>query len=335
VILPIFLPHLGCTDRCIYCNQTYITDLGEQNIPAAIEHSFGSQEGRFEVGLYGGNIFGLGAPELRRLFSYFDSYRDRITNFRVSTKPVPLKDETIAILKEQGVTIIELGIPIFNNRILEKLNRKHTAEDLYRAKGMLEDWGFQVALQVMVGLPGETRQDIEKTAEEIVRLRPHYIRIYPLVVLEGTPLEAMYQCGAFVPIPFEEAVDRALFTYLRAKQEGILTAKMGLTENEVIRERVVAGQYHPAFGYMVKSRAFYLALKARMDGAAMKGSVTVSLHNRDIPHLIGERRSHIERFHERGIAISWEKADMEQGAFLLRCGSEIIAGDIFDALSYF
>ena len=164
-----------------------------------------------EVGLFGGNVFGIEPSKLSKLFSLFEGHKDRITNFRVSTKPVPLNGETIGILKENRVTVIELGIPVFNDAILAKLNRQHTVEDFYKAFNLLKNEGFHVALQVMVGLPDETVDDIRQTAEQVIRLSPHYIRIYPLVVFKDTTLHRMYESGFFAPIQFEEAVERAIY----------------------------------------------------------------------------------------------------------------------------
>jgi histone acetyltransferase (RNA polymerase elongator complex component) len=333
MIVPVFLPHLGCTDRCIYCDQGCITDVHSNDLPSMINKSLENVEGKYEVGLFGGNIFNIEPPVLKMLFQYFDGFSERISNFRISTKPIPLNGKTISILKENRVTVVELGMPVFNDSILKKLNRRHTIEDFYKAFYFLEDYGFHVALQVMVGLPDEMKSDIEETARQIIRLSPHYIRIYPLAVLKSTPLHRMYEKGLFVPIRFEEAIERAAYIYLSALKQGIKTVKMGLTDNELIKDSIVAGQFHPALGYMVKSRAFYLAVKANIDTVSIKGDVTVKLNSSDIPHLIGHRRMNIERFKEQGIQVTWEKQDIEKGNFILSAGQRIIEGSIFDALS--
>jgi histone acetyltransferase (RNA polymerase elongator complex component) len=332
MIVPVFLPHLGCTDRCIYCDQGCITDVHSHDLPSLIKKTLEKAGGKYEVGLFGGNIFNIEPSVLKTLFQFFDSFSDNILNFRISTKPVPLKSETIRILKEKRVTVVELGMPVFNDTILKKLNRGHTVEDFYRAFHLLKNEGFHVALQVMAGLPDETMIDIKETAEHIIRLSPHYIRIYPLAVLKNTPLHRMYENGLFAPIQFEEAIERAIYIYLHALKQGIKTVKMGLTDNEIIKDSVVAGQFHPAFGYMVKSQAFYLAIKAKIDIASIKGDITVRLNSADIPHLVGHKRKNIERFKEQGICVTWEKQDIEQGNFTLCSSQTIINGNIFDAL---
>jgi histone acetyltransferase (RNA polymerase elongator complex component) len=333
MIVPIFLPHLGCGERCTYCDQDIITDIAEENLPARIAGVLASRKGSFEVGLYGGNIFGLAPPVLRRIFSYFDSEKHRITGFRISTKPVPLNTEAIEILKENRVAVIELGIPTFNDTTLSVLNRRHTTDDLRRAVFVLKNEGFGTALQVMTGLPHETMADIRTTAENIVCLAPSYIRIYPLVVFARTPLADTFTARRFEPIPFEEAVERTVFIYLAALKAGIKTVKIGLTDNEVIKERIIGGLYHPAFGSIVKSTAFYLAITAKLDEQSIQGDVLVTLNARDIPHLIGHKRANLEKFRERGVLITWKTSARPPDTFVLACGNKEIEGDVFDAFT--
>jgi histone acetyltransferase (RNA polymerase elongator complex component) len=333
MILPVFLPHFGCDEKCIYCDQQFITDLRDTDLNTVMAKTLSAHEGPYEVGLFGGNMFGIRPDQLRRFFSRFEEYRDRITNFRISTKPVPLNNEIIEILKANKVTVIELGIPTFNNSILSKLNRRHSAEDLITTYKALTEEGFQVALQFMTGLPDETMVDIETTVRHMMTLKPYYIRIYPLVVLVGTPLGEMYAKGLFMPDSFNTVLDRVVYMYLNALRKGIPVVKMGLTDNEIIKENIIAGQYHPAYGYMVKSRAFYLAIMARLRALSVTGkNVVVHLNNRDIPHLIGYKRMNINRFAEEGISIQREKKEVDQDNFILHYDSRSIAGNIFDAL---
>lgn len=332
MIVPIFLTHLGCHDRCIYCNQGYITAQNDTDIRRLIQRSLQQKEGAYEVGLFGGNIFGLSPDVLKRLFGHFDDYRGKITNFRISTKPAPLNEELIDILKEQHVTVIELGIPSFNDNILRRLNRKHTVEDLFLALYTLKEKGFQVALQFMVGLPDETFDDIKKTVANMARLKPHYVRIYPLAVLKETPLCDLYEEKKFIPIEFEEVLERALYIYLNALRRDIKVVKMGLTDNEVLKEKIVAGYYHPAFGYLVKSHGFYRAVLAVAERESISGEVTVILNKKDIPHLLGHKRDNMKMFEGHGLTVSRETGDMPVGTFKLISGSRRAEGNIFDAL---
>jgi len=333
MIVPVFLPHLGCSERCIYCNQGYITNVLDDDVRSTIKTSLDVKTGTFEVGLYGGNIFNVEPSLLKTLFEYFKPYKDRITNFRISTKPVPMRKETIHILEDNNVKLVELGMPVFNDGILRKLNRRHTVDEFYDSFNVLKDEGFKVAIQVMVGLPDESWSDINMTSDSIIQLKPCYIRIYPLAIIEGTPLETMFRSGAFVPIPFDEALERATFIYLNAFKHNIKTVKIGLTDNEIIKDKIVAGHYHPAFGYLVRSHAFYLGMKVLLDENEVTGDVIVHLDGRDIPHLVGQKRSNILRFQRAGINIKWQKDAVKEGTFFVMKDDLKITGNIFDALN--
>jgi histone acetyltransferase (RNA polymerase elongator complex component) len=332
MIVPIFLPHLGCTDRCIYCDQGYITNVTNDDVRSTIVKSLNVDKDEFEVGLYGGNIFNVAPSLLKTIFGHFEPYRGRIKNFRVSTKPVPLNEDVINILKSNKVSVIELGMPVFNDKILCKLNRQHTVDEFLKSFSILKDKGFEVAIQVMAGLPDELWSDIKNTSENIIKLKPCYIRIYPLAVIKGTPLSTMLMDGAFVPIPFDEAIDRAAFLYLNALRHDIKTVKIGLTDNEVIKDNIISGHYHPAFGYLVRSRVFYLGVKALLDKHTIKGDVVVHLNSRDIPHLVGQKRTNIESFQKADINISWQKTDIEKGYFVIENCHSNFSGNIFDAI---
>lgn len=335
MIVPIFLPHAGCHERCIYCNQDDITHRDNQDLQSYIDKMLSSSPGAFEVGVYGGNLFGMDLDELKDLFRYLERYRAKIAALRVSTKPVNVNRGLMDLLKDAGVTTVELGVPVFNDEILKALNRRHSVEDLYNAFYALKESGFSVALQVMVGLPRETFADIVYSAGHIERLQPAYLRVYPLAVIDGTPLAEMYREGGFTPIPFEEGVDRTLYLYLRSLRAGIAVAKMGLTANEILTEKVIAGLYHPAFGFLVKARAFLKAILHKTAAASMRGKVVVTVNRRDVPHLLGHRREHIMFFQERDITITWNTEERACGTFLISCGDTKTEGTVFDALTTF
>jgi histone acetyltransferase (RNA polymerase elongator complex component) len=333
MIFPIFLPHVGCGQRCIYCNQDIITN-GQPGDPADIIGRALSQiQPGSEVALYGGNPLGLDPQKLEALLSLFDPWKETISSIRISAKPGRISQATVSALKKHGVNIIELGMPVFNDRILQALGRGHRVEDFSQAYDLLVREGFTIGIQVMVGLPGEEASDLRQTAQRLKEMRPASLRIYPLLVLKETPLETLYRAGVIQPVSLDEAVERALFIYLNAWKDDIAVIKMGLTENDVLRENIIAGPFHPAFGYLVKASAFCQAVARTAADAGLSGDVIVGLNRSDIPHLIGYRRSNIELLKKQGLVVEWEKADVDPGHFRLRQGTFVAAGEITKALA--
>ncbi len=333
MIVPIFLPHLGCGQRCAYCNQeTIVGSIQGALTGARIAASLAAIDGPVEAALYGGNILGLEPEGLAGLLRLFEPYREKISHLRISAKPGPVNQEVIGILKEHRVRVIELGIPTTNNRILSLLGRGHTAGDFFDAFRFLKDEGFEVGMQVMVGLPKEKAADLRETVSAIIACAPRFIRIYPLVVIRDTPLFDSFRAGEYAPDSMEEAVAKACFVYASAWKHGIRTIKMGLTENEVLREKIAAGPFHPAFGYLVKSEAFRLAVMRVCEASAVRGEVAVSVNEGDIPHLIGFKRANISSFRKKGISITWAvDARMDKGYFTIDGRGRKASGSLADA----
>ena len=211
-----------------------------------------------------------------------------------------------------------MGIPTLNDRILDLLGRGHTTEDFFRTFRLLTEEGFEVGMQVMVGLPGERFADLRETALAITTLAPLFVRIYPLIVIEDTPLFEWFRTGAFSPDSLDAAVAKACFIYVSAWKQNIKTIKMGLTENEVLKERIAAGPYHPAFGYLVKSEAFRLAVLKVCADMGVHGETAVCVSAGDVPHLIGFKRTNMDGFREKGIFVRWvEDGTVEKGHFTI------------------
>jgi hypothetical protein len=333
MIAPIFLPHLGCGQRCSYCNQDHITGGQSAPLEERIAGLFATLSRPAEVALYGGDILGLPPGEIEVLFRLLDPYRDKIAAVRISVRPRAVAPGVVSLLRRYGVRTIEIGAPTFNDAVLARLNRGHTAEDARRACSFWRDAGFETGLQVMVGLPGETADDVRHTAANIIDLAPAFIRIYPLVVVEDTPLCGEFRAGRFAPDALETAVEKSAFIYVSAWTRGIRTIKMGLTANEALREKTAAGPFHPAFGYLVKSEAFCRAVLAQAASAGFAGDVRLSVNRRDIAHITGYRRANVGRLTEAGIAPEWREAvGIEEGRFVIESGGKTAAGSLADAL---
>ena len=333
MILPVFLPHLGCRQKCIYCNQQWITGNSERR-------TYTRQCGRplsplrpgREWPSTGESRLGSAPQGLARLFSSFRP----VSREDHDHAPIDGTDSTgqsnDRTLKEYGVRVIELGMPAFNDGMLRALGRHHTVKDLYDTFEVLTLEGFTVGLQVMVGLPGETREEIRSTVQHLERLKPAILRIYPLVVLRDTPLHAAFEQGRFSPLSVEEAVLRALFIYLHASACGIKVIKMGLTANEFLKGQIIAGPFHPAFGYLVRAEAFYLAITKVCREKSISGQITLHCNKKDIPHVTGYRRSNTQKFEKEGLRVAWQSSDLPQGHFRIYEGDVIHEGSMQDAI---
>jgi histone acetyltransferase (RNA polymerase elongator complex component) len=338
VILPVFLPHLGCGSRCIYCNQSHITETPDStDLPSRLVGLFERTRAPIEVALYSGNPLGLTPGTLDRLLQVFEPFSDRITGFRMSARPGKNMERFIPILQRHRVHTIELGIPTFNDRVLSFLGRNHTSKDAISAYKLFASEGFQVGIQLMVGLPGESNGDITANVGLVEQLKPSTVRVYPLVVLAGTPLCDLFAAGAFIPDSLDIATLKTSFVFARCWKQGIRVIKMGLTGNDVLKTAIVAGPYHPSFGYLVKSDVFRLAIQETCRNFNVTGTIKVRLSKNDVSHLLGLRRSNVAKFERQGLLIHWQVDEsLSMGHFSIETGQgQQIPGDISGSLPAF
>ncbi|MFQ5587008.1 MAG: elongator complex protein 3 [Thermodesulfobacteriota bacterium] len=263
LIIPVFIPYEGCPHRCVFCNQTDIT--GQNSVPTRIEVRetitryllTWRGEGPREIAFYGGSFTGL-KDTLQRDYleaAYAFIQCGEIDALRVSTRPDYISHEKVKLLKEYGVGTVELGVQSMDNVVLRMSGRGHSAGDTVRAVELLKTAGFTVGLQVMPGLPGDTRETILATAREIVSLRPDFVRVYPTLVIKNTPLERIYRRGDYRPWPLESMVEVCREVMRIFEKAAISIIRVGLQPTAELEESIVTGPYHPSFRQLLKDGA--------------------------------------------------------------------------------
>lgn len=101
---------------------------------------------------------------------------------------------------------LELGLQSINYRTLKLINRGHTLAEFIDAVLRCKDWGIKICAHVILGLPGEEEEDAIEMARILSALRVDGVKIHPLYVVKGTPLEEMVKEGKYRPLQLEEYV---------------------------------------------------------------------------------------------------------------------------------
>ena len=205
-ILPIFIPHAGCPHQCVFCNQKTISGQKNPALQGAREQinkwlQWLKPSVDNEAAFYGGSFTGLNAELQKQLLSLTDELiaQKIIGSVRLSTRPDYINPEALELLGKHGVKLVELGVQSLDNRVLAAAERGHTAEQVETAVVLLRQYGFKVGLQLMVGMPKQSFSSVKETAAKVIEMRPDIARIYPLLVIKGTPLEKSFREGFFVP----------------------------------------------------------------------------------------------------------------------------------------
>lgn len=262
--ISVFIPHMGCPNACSFCNQRTISstahapspDEAEGIIRGAYEYMSPEKRRNTEIAFFGGSFTAIDREYMISLLERADRYitcENGFCGIRISTRPDCIDEEILMLLKKYHVTAIELGAQSMNDRVLEMNMRGHTSEDVRRSAVMIKSYGFELGLQMMVGLYGSSPADELCTMNEIVRCAPATARIYPVAVLEGTKLAELYKEGKYVLYPFDECVKLCAEIYSTFVKNNIRVIRMGLHAEDGVEQNAVAGFYHPAFGEIVRT----------------------------------------------------------------------------------
>lgn len=212
-IIPVFVPHLGCPNDCVFCNQRRISgsavpataDTVKEAIEsaAALPHTGAKRQ----LAFYGGS-FTATVGEQTALLDMAKAYLDRgvIDSVRLSTRPDAIDGAVLARLKGYGVETIELGAQSMDEEVLRLSGRGHTAEDVKEASRLIKAAGFQLILQMMTGLPGDTEEKSLETARALIALAPDGVRVYPTVIVRDTALFDLWRAGLYKEHSVEDAV---------------------------------------------------------------------------------------------------------------------------------
>lgn len=300
-ILPVFIPHVGCPHQCVFCDQKAITG---QQAPTGREVEQIIREGTAlgrtpQIAFYGGSFTAIPAAlqeeYLRAAFPYVQ--RGEAEGVRVSTRPDSITEEGLALLKKYGVRTIELGAQSMDDGVLSRSGRGNRAEDTLRAARMVREHGFELILQLMVGLPGDSREKSLFSARQAAALHPHGVRIYPVCVLYHTPLFAMMQRGEYTPLTLEEGVEWSADALEVFQKEEIPVIRLGLNPSAELEKQVAAGVYHPALGQLVQSRILRRQCEAILR-AAPPGPVTLYYKKGQRSTLQGQKNENLRYFKE-------------------------------------
>ena len=146
--------------------------------------------------------------KLRRLYDEALDHR-QIVGLVVGTRPDCVPDATLDLLQEYAASrfvSVELGLQSIHDRSLTWMNRGHNVGAFVDAVERCRGRAFEVSSHVILGLPGESREDMLATADALAALPVDAVKIHNLHVVRDTPLEAMYRAGTVRMLELAEYV---------------------------------------------------------------------------------------------------------------------------------
>ena len=335
-VIPLFIPHEGCPRRCVFCNQRHTRPAPPLTPEAAraeielwlarLRHRTDQQPP--ELAFYGGSFTALPESRQEELLEAARPFLEagRIRGIRLSTRPDAVDAACLDRLKARGVLLVELGVQSCDDAVLAAAGRGHDFAASLAASALVREAGLLLGWQLLLGLPGESRTGIRRMAAECLRARPDCVRLYPLVVLEGSALAADWRAGRFRPKSLGWAVVVCAWLKERFEAEGLAVIRTGLQAGEALEREILAGPWHPAFGELVAARLMFrrarrlLACPDRPPTQARRGACLLRAARRDMSCFTGRGRAVLRRLEdlaERGLIAPFRlapDADMARGA---------------------
>ena len=201
-----------CKSKCNYCDFCSYPAIGssardgyiERVISEAREYVKGEKIRVDTLYLGGGTPSLLSPAQAERLLSSLSDIFDisPLAEVTIEANPGTVDGEKVLAYKSLGVNRISLGLQSIHENELKILGRIHTYDDFLSAYKLVREHGFDnVSIDLMYGIPEQTKDSFRKTLDAVTALEPEHISAYGLIVEEGTPF---YSMAKSLPLPSED-----------------------------------------------------------------------------------------------------------------------------------
>lgn len=316
VNIPVFIPHLGCPNDCVFCNQRSISgksSFDAEKVSDEIERALSTLTDisgeNIEIAYFGGSFTGIERSLMIHLLDIAEGFinEGRASSIRMSTRPDYISQEILDILKCYHVKTIELGIQSMSDDVLKASKRGHNREDTIRACKLVKGYGFQLIGQMMIGLPGS---DIDKeidTAKAICNMGADGARIYPTMVLHQTELCEMTKRSEYMPLELDDAIERTSSVLKVFIENNISVIRIGLHADESLCDQsgIYAGAYHPAMGELCENAIYLQTIRMEIDRIGFGGcnlqensDIEIAVPKGHVSKVIGNKKTNIEKLRQ-------------------------------------
>ena len=311
IIIPIFVPQVGCPHDCVFCDQNKITGQNEDDTKkidgrfvkeTVLEYlkTIDRENTTLEISFFGGTFTGIDIRIQKDLLSVAKEFKDKgvIDFIRLSTRPDYINRPILNHLKSFDVDIIELGVQSFDEKVLLESKRGYKKEAIYKASLLIKEYGFTLGHQLMLGLPFDSKEKDIFSMEESIKLKADLIRIYPALTIKGTEMESLLNEGRYTPYTLKEAVKITSIMIERFKEEKIKVIRVGLQPTKEINEgaEVVSGPFHPAFKELSESYNLYKKIRKFENK-----DIIIDIENKNLSKLYADKKRYFNKLKNHNI----------------------------------
>lgn len=140
---------------------------------------------------------------------YNETATRRVVGISVETRPDWVTEKEVKLWRELGVTKVQLGVQAFDDKILQRICRGHSLDEVAEATRLCRNAGLKICYHLMPNLPGsDPQKDMEmaKMMYEDPRFGPDYVKIYPAMTIAGTEMYEMWKRGEYEPYGEEKLI---------------------------------------------------------------------------------------------------------------------------------
>lgn len=215
-----------CKRKCYYCD--FISYPGKMNLASKYIEALCKEIQQFDFSKYNVTTIyiGGGTPsfiETENIEKIFEILRKKLKNNETKFENVEITIEVnpgttdikkLKLYKEIGINRLSIGLQCVQDKLLKQIGRIHTYKQFLDTYKIAKEVGYNnINVDLMIGLPNQSIQDIKESLDKITSLNPTHISVYSLIVEEGTVIENQIKHG-LINLPDEE-LERNMYWYVK------------------------------------------------------------------------------------------------------------------------
>lgn len=154
----------------------------------------------------------------------YEAQDEKIKNYNsqiettIEVNPGTVTKEKLQKYLECGINRLSIGLQAVQDNLLKEIGRIHTFEDFQNVYKCAREVGFEnINVDLMIGLPNQTLDDVKESTKKVMALKPEHISVYSLILEENTKLEDMVIKGK-MELPDDE-IERKMYWYVKKALE--------------------------------------------------------------------------------------------------------------------
>ncbi len=197
---------------CIFCDEYGSGPIRtfKESIAYQIESFIDSHPGNHFIAYYQANSNTFAPVDLLKQKYDIALQYEKVVGLFIGTRPDTIREEAYPLLNsinKRTYLTVELGLQSIHRKSLMFLNRNHSYEDFHTSFHKLKNLNIDVVVHLIIGIPGETLEDMRNTIRQINMLKPAGIKLHLLHVLKDTELFEMYKRGEIKLLEMDEYTD--------------------------------------------------------------------------------------------------------------------------------